>query len=538
MPTRSPRSSRSGSPRERAGARSSSRRAPTPICSPPTRPCRPSPEQHSRSAPPSGHKASGWRGVTAGCSPTGTPPSPAPTAARRSTLPSWAWPPTPTDRATGWRGVTAGCSPTGTPPSPAPTAARRSTPPSWAWPPPRTDRATGWSRPTAGCSPTGTPPSPAPTAARRSTPPSWAWPPTRTDRATGWSRPTAGCCPTGTPPSPAPTVARRSTPPSWAWPPRRTDRAIGWSRPTAACSPTGTPRSSAPTAARRSTPPSWAWQPPRTAAATRWSRPTAGCSPTGTPPSSAPRRLAAQRSHRRRGRAELAGRMIGRSRMGRPSLRRLGSAALFVGAASAALALAGPDALVPFRDVAGAAAEVSVAFVVDFGGTGAPVVACVNVPSGDNGYQALAALAQQEDLAAPTYAASGLLCSINGIPTTGCGQQNPDGTYAYWSYWRLGAGGSWSYGTGRPPDPIPLTGDVEGWRFEAHGSANPNDPPPGAAPDYAAICPDALTSTPTTAAPVTPTTVAATQQPAVVASPGSQASPISGRPAAAVGRPE
>lgn len=227
--------------------------------------------------------------------------------------------------------------------------------------------------------------------------------------------------------------------------------------------------------------------------------------------------------------------MIGRSRMGRPSLRRLGSAALFVGAASAALALAGPDALVPFRDVAGAAAEVSVAFVVDFGGTGAPAVACVNVPSGDNGYQALAALAQQENLAAPTYAASGLLCSINGIPTTGCGQQNPDGTYAYWSYWRLGAGGSWSYGTGRPPDPIPLTGDVEGWRFEAHGSANPNDPPPGAAPDYAAICPDALTSTPTTAAPVTPTTVAATQQPAVVASPGSQASPTSGRPAAAVG---
>ena len=227
--------------------------------------------------------------------------------------------------------------------------------------------------------------------------------------------------------------------------------------------------------------------------------------------------------------------MIGRSRTGRPSLRRLGSGALFVGAASAALALAGPDALVPFRDVAGAAAEVSVAFVVDFGGSGAPVVACVNVPSGDNGYQALAALVQQENLAAPTYAVSGLLCSINEVPTSGCGQKNPDGSYAYWSYWRLGAGGSWSYGTGRPPNPVPQSGDVEGWRFEAHGSANPNDPSPGAAPEYAAICPDALTSTPTTAAPVTPTTVAATQQPAVVASPGSPASPTSGRPAAAVG---
>ena len=227
--------------------------------------------------------------------------------------------------------------------------------------------------------------------------------------------------------------------------------------------------------------------------------------------------------------------MIGRSRMGRPSLRRLGSAALFVGAASAALALAGPDALVPFREVAGAAAEVSVAFVVDFGGSGAPVVACVNVPSSDNGYQALAAFVQQENLAAPTYAPSGLLCSINGIPSTGCGQVNPDGTYAYWSYWRLGAGGSWSYGTGRPPNPVPQSGDVEGWRFEAHGSANPNDPPPAAAPDYAALCPDALTPTPATAAPATPTTVAATQQPAVAASPGSPASPTSGRQAATAG---
>ena len=70
---------------------------------------------------------------------------------------------------------------------------------------------------------------------------------------------------------------------------------------------------------------------------------------------------------------------------GRCAIRRLISAALMVAAASAALAGAGPDALMPFRDAAGAATEVSVAFVVDFGDLGAPVVGCTQVPSTEDG---------------------------------------------------------------------------------------------------------------------------------------------------------
>ncbi len=192
--------------------------------------------------------------------------------------------------------------------------------------------------------------------------------------------------------------------------------------------------------------------------------------------------------------------MTGVARLRRPALRRLGSAALFVGAASAALALAGPDALMPFRDVAGAAAQVSVAFVIDFGGSGGEVVRCVNVPGSDNGYAALAALTQQEHLAAPVYNASGLLCSINDVPnvtdpSSQCGQI-VSGGYAYWSFWLPihGSPGTWSYATAGAFATV-QGGNVYGWRFQNPGKANPSDPPPTAAPDYAAICPNALTST-------------------------------------------
>ncbi len=134
--------------------------------------------------------------------------------------------------------------------------------------------------------------------------------------------------------------------------------------------------------------------------------------------------------------------------MTRPG-RRLGAAALFVAAASAALAAAGPDALLPFEGLATAAAAdatVSVAFVVDFGSAG-KVAACVKVPSGTSGYQALVAFTAQEQEQAPTFNASGLLCSINGDPSSGCGQA-VNGGYVYWSYWR-GPRARWQYaGTG------------------------------------------------------------------------------------------
>ncbi len=186
-------------------------------------------------------------------------------------------------------------------------------------------------------------------------------------------------------------------------------------------------------------------------------------------------------------------------------MRRLATVSVGVAAASAALALAGPYALEPFADAAGAATEVGVAFVLDFGGAKGRVVGCVHVPASDNGYYALAAFAQQEHLTAPTYAGSGLLCSIGGIPSSGCGR--PAGNeYIFWAYF-LGGSGSWLYADRGASAPV-TPGDVEGWRFEDPGPDNPTAPAPRTAPDYAAICAPPTTTT-TTTTTTTPTTTAA-----------------------------
>jgi hypothetical protein len=187
--------------------------------------------------------------------------------------------------------------------------------------------------------------------------------------------------------------------------------------------------------------------------------------------------------------------------------RRLVATALVVGAASAALAIAGPDALVPFKDAAGAATEVGVAFVIDFGGSGAPVAGCVKVPSSDNGYEALAAFTQQEHLAAPVFASSGLLCSIDNIPTSTaavCGRSIAGG-YQFWSYWYMTNGsGQWTYsdrGASVPVGNATDGQDVEGWRFQNPGPDNATAPPPRAAPEYAGLCASVSASTTTTTAP-------------------------------------
>ncbi len=204
--------------------------------------------------------------------------------------------------------------------------------------------------------------------------------------------------------------------------------------------------------------------------------------------------------------------------------RRLATGSLCIAAASAALALAGPFALKPFADAAGAATEVGVAFVLDFGGDRGQVVGCVHVPASDNRYDALAAFTQQEHLAAPTYNDTGLLCSIGGIPVSGCGEQVGN-RYIYWSYFTgptaTDGPGPWTYsstgafatvGACTAASGGALIGcDLEGWRFQDPGTGLPNDPPPRTPADYAAICLSTVTTTtsppttsPTSTAPTSP----------------------------------
>ena len=123
---------------------------------------------------------------------------------------------------------------------------------------------------------------------------------------------------------------------------------------------------------------------------------------------------------------------------------------LFVGAAGAVLAPAGPGALVPLKlaivSADSVGNDVYVAVVVDFGSGSSmpPVRKCVPVPSSGRDADALAAAVGEANVA---YAGSGLLCAIDNYPANGvqnCGQSVGSGKYDYWSYWH-GTSGSWVY---------------------------------------------------------------------------------------------
>ena len=168
---------------------------------------------------------------------------------------------------------------------------------------------------------------------------------------------------------------------------------------------------------------------------------------------------------------------------------------LFVGAAAAALAPAGPGALVPLKlaiaSADSAGNDVYVAVVVDFGSgsSKSTISACVPVASNAHDADALAAAVGSDDVA---YSNSGLVCAIDNYPSNGvqnCGQNVGSGDYDYWSYWH-GSTGSWAYANDGPAEQsvVSPSDDVEGWRFQTDEPDDANDPPPGVAPAYAQIC--------------------------------------------------
>ena len=170
-------------------------------------------------------------------------------------------------------------------------------------------------------------------------------------------------------------------------------------------------------------------------------------------------------------------------------------------AAVALVALLGPAAVVTGASPACAAGEVRVSVVVDFGDLPNPppiTATCVSAGEGDSGADALAARARQLGRPAPRYNASGLLCGIDGLPSTGCGERTSSG-YRYWSYFRGSAGG-WEYSSVGPTGSRVKTTQSEGWRF-TDGTGRPGDPSPRGPADPAAVCRTAQ-SPPTTAAPV------------------------------------
>ena len=174
------------------------------------------------------------------------------------------------------------------------------------------------------------------------------------------------------------------------------------------------------------------------------------------------------------------------------SVRRVGCRArvlmwgLFVGAAAAALAPAGPGALIPLKMAIASADSVGndvyVAVVVDFGnGSSMSTVSkCVPVASNAHDADALAAAVGSDNVA---YASSGLLCAIDNYPANGvqnCGESVGSGDYDYWSYWH-GATGTWVYANDGPAEqPVSSPADdVEGWRFQLNEPDTPGGPAAG-----------------------------------------------------------
>lgn len=161
--------------------------------------------------------------------------------------------------------------------------------------------------------------------------------------------------------------------------------------------------------------------------------------------------------------------------------------------------VAGPALVAPSitGDCAAAAGEIRVSVVVD-AGAGGPSEVCVAVSSGATGADVLAERARVLGTPPPRWDGSGLLCAIDGVPETGCGERHADG-YRYWSYWN-GDAGSWTYSPIGPATKRVKPGAVEGWHF-VDGAGNPTDPPPRAPADHRAVCGD---EPPPTTVPTTP----------------------------------
>ena len=125
--------------------------------------------------------------------------------------------------------------------------------------------------------------------------------------------------------------------------------------------------------------------------------------------------------------------------------------------------------------------EIRVVLVVDSSDLGGSSSAtCLVVPAGTTGSQLLARRGNELGIGSPRYGSSGLLCAIDGLPATGCGDRNSGG-YGYWAYFFDG-GGNWTYGSNNPFSKRLTDGAIEGWRFVVGGCGCGLDPSPRIGP--------------------------------------------------------
>ncbi len=157
-------------------------------------------------------------------------------------------------------------------------------------------------------------------------------------------------------------------------------------------------------------------------------------------------------------------------------------AALLVGVVALVSLLVGSAATASASSCSGSLAdgEIRVVLVVDSSDLGGGASAtCLVVPAGTTGSQLLARRGSELGTGSPRYGSSGLLCAIDGLPATGCGDRSSGG-FEYWAYFN-GSSGSWVYGNINPFTRRLSDGDIEGWRY-VQGAGNGQDPPPRIGP--------------------------------------------------------
>jgi hypothetical protein len=123
------------------------------------------------------------------------------------------------------------------------------------------------------------------------------------------------------------------------------------------------------------------------------------------------------------------------------------------------------------------AAENRVGVVIQDGAAATPKFGCVTVSPGMTGNDVL--IAAKHKL---TFDKSNFLSQIDGIPATV--PKFDDKHPTYWSYWHLGASGTWAFSNEGADKAHPTAATVEGWFYVDGASYAP------AAVTFAQVCPE------------------------------------------------
>jgi hypothetical protein len=119
---------------------------------------------------------------------------------------------------------------------------------------------------------------------------------------------------------------------------------------------------------------------------------------------------------------------------------------------------------------------ICVALVVDGRALGSDVsTACATVPRGATGIDVLEAAGHRVG-----FRGDGLLCTIDGLPKTGCADIDDS---HYWAYFHRAPGSTnWVYSSEGPSTYQPVNDSAEGWVFDDGSTLTPKNVP------YATIC--------------------------------------------------